>query len=208
MAAPLILLGIGMGSALTPLTTAGDGRRRRRRRRRRLGPDQRRPPARRHARRRRPDHRLRRRQQRRRRPRPGRRRPHRPRRRRDPDRPRPGHRARRDAPPAAPQAPRRRWRHEVARDGGAPARIARPSNRGCDGGRNGARRAASVRPRRSTAPSAASRSSSRSVRTASLGTVRPSATGVYLPISCAMRSIGPLGSAGPQKRPADLPRSQ
>ena len=36
MALPMVLLGMGMGSALTPLTTAGGGRRRRRRRRRRL----------------------------------------------------------------------------------------------------------------------------------------------------------------------------
>ena len=87
MAAPLILLGIGLGSALTPLTTAGMSGVADSDAGAASGPDQRRPPARRHARRRRPDHRLRRRQQRRRRPRPGRRRPHRPRRRGGPDRP-------------------------------------------------------------------------------------------------------------------------
>ncbi len=68
MAMPMVLLGIGMGSAFTPLTTAGIARRRRPRCRRRLRPGQRRPPAGRHARDRDPDHGLHRGRQRRREP--------------------------------------------------------------------------------------------------------------------------------------------
>ena len=61
IAMPMVLLGIGMGAAFTPLTTAGHRRRRARGRRRRLRPRQRRPPARRLARARRPGDGLRRR---------------------------------------------------------------------------------------------------------------------------------------------------